>query len=722
MKSFNKKNNYIKKLGNDFNYEIKNNSEMDNEKNLSENVITTKETLLNIDSKFRVDEPKNIVENEYTILDSNPFSLSKDSNLVKVYKKNHKFKVEDKIIVKNVSNQPDIFSNGLIFFENSFYVLVYHKNHQISENYKKYNNTFEITISDVTGVTNDNYIDNIPINIINTIHDIIIYSDNISEILTLDLEHKKISDKINDYLKFLKEELPSEFNNIINNYYLIKLPIKYKLESDTIFETQTDKIGNVYKFFRYPGNTKIQINNLVGIPFNLINSDYPVNFLQKQGFLIITKIERDYFYFETNIKAYKTAENIGGDNVIISKVIKFIEGFPNSNNYNIQLKTTFYNVTKLELVSTEFPSTEKIIKVDGIKKNNVLKWQNIEDGSYVYSISIPKGNYNKKTLISKMIQKMNELERVISDTKTKYYHLFEINIDTSTDEVIFSSYKEVSLSKPFSIENVTINNESRIKLVITHPGNTVQLGDEIKISGAKSTNGISAQVLNTKHIVTEVDTNADTYSVILPKLNLSISTTDTSGGESVIIRVNFLVKFFFNHSDSLGSILGFRHVGKNHAITRFLPKISNKDPYELEGTNSVNLNSAGLEKKIESNILNFTGENLYIYMSINDYSNIITSNEIDTAFSKILLEGIPGDILFNTFVPSVKTFDEPIPQLNEIRVKFLYPDGSLVDFNNINHSFTLKITELIYRPKYTKLNTRFEIDNRSIVNLRNHIE
>ena len=109
-------------------------------------------------------------------------------------------------------------------------------------------------------------------------------------------------------------------------------------------------------------------------------------------------------------------------------------------------------------------------------------------------------------------------------------------------------------------------------------------------------------------------------------------------------------------------------------------------------------------------------------MILNDFSNIITSNELNNAFSKILLTGNPGDILFNTFVQAVKVFDEPLAQLNELNIKFVYPDGTLVDFNNINHSFTLSIVEQINRPTNTLLNTRFEFDNNSVVDLGDEIE
>ena len=720
MKSVHQGNEYLTKLDN---IDKKISSVDKKSRKTYDNLTKEKLTLVNVDSRFRVKDPKNISENEFKVLSNNPLSINQDSNQIKVFDKNHNFKVEDKIVVKNLKNTFDIFSNGLKFLINSFYVLVYHKNHQISNSYKNYNNVFEITMSDVTGILDENYIDNIPINILNTIHDILIYNDNILDVLSIKSGHKVIVDNMYNYLEYLKNEDIDEFNNVIQNYYLIKLPLKYKnINTEIKLTTQISSLGVNFNTYTYPGNTKIQINNLGGIPYNLINADYPVNYLQKQGFQTISKIEKDYYYFETNIKAYTNKTNIGGNNIIVTKINKFIEGYPSSSSYSILLKKTFYNINKIELVSSEFPSTEKIVKSDTNQKNNVLQWQNIEDGNYIYSITIPQGNYNRITLTKTLTDKMNLVERIISDSNTKFYHLFELSIDTSTDEVIFNSFKEVKLSKPFSVENITINNEKRIKLVIKHQNNTVVVGDTIKISGSKSTNGISAQNINTTHIVYEVNNDNDTYSVVLPKININTVTTDTSGGESVVIRVGFLVRFFFNKNNSAGSILGFRDVGKNNAITRFSNKVSNKDSYELEGSSSVNLNSAGLEKKIDSNILNFTGENLYIYLTLNDYSNIITSNEINNAFAKILLTGNPGDILFNTFVPAIKEFDQPIAQLNELKISFLNPDGSLVDFNNINHSFTLKITEQINRPINTLLNTRFQIDNNSVVNLDDEIE
>lgn len=80
-------------------------------------------------------------------------------------------------------------------------------------------------------------------------------------------------------------------------------------------------------------------------------------------------------------------------------------------------------------------------------------------------------------------------------------------------------------------------------------------------------------------------------------------------------------------------------------------------------------------------------------MYLNDIEYVENTGELPPAFAKILLNGMPGDILFNTHVPIYSTYSKsmPINLLESVYVKFIYPDGSLVDFRNLNHSFTLII-------------------------------
>ena len=96
-------------------------------------------------------------------------------------------------------------------------------------------------------------------------------------------------------------------------------------------------------------------------------------------------------------------------------------------------------------------------------------------------------------------------------------------------------------------------------------------------------------------------------------------------------------------------------------------------------------------------------------MYLNDIDYVQMPNSQKAAFAKILLTGNPGDILFNTFVsiPST-TYSKyfPISDLSQLTISFAYSDGSNVNFRNINHSFTLQITEEQYLNDDTYLNSQ----------------
>ena len=92
-------------------------------------------------------------------------------------------------------------------------------------------------------------------------------------------------------------------------------------------------------------------------------------------------------------------------------------------------------------------------------------------------------------------------------------------------------------------------------------------------------------------------------------------------------------------------------------------------------------------------------------MFLNDYDNIYSVNNFNNSFAKIQMNGQPGDMMFNTHICSPYIFDIPIKSLGELKIKYLFPDGILPDFRNLEHSFTLKIIERLSRPVRTGLNS-----------------
>jgi hypothetical protein len=149
-------------------------------------------------------------------------------------------------------------------------------------------------------------------------------------------------------------------------------------------------------------------------------------------------------------------------------------------------------------------------------------------------------------MITILKTKMNSIQRINSTSSDQYYHDFDITLDTDTNLIAILSRKIVKLNvKPLIIDKVYQNGEDRYRMTIKHINNSVQVGDIVQLFNAISTSGISSSVINQEHTVIEIDIINETYTVLLPPLNLSAITSTTGGGDNVNIRVNLLSKFFF---------------------------------------------------------------------------------------------------------------------------------------------------------------------------------
>lgn len=105
----------------------------------------------------------------------------------------------------------------------------------------------------------------------------------------------------------------------------------------------------------------------------------------------------------------------------------------------------------------------------------------------------------------------------------------------------------------------------------------------------------------------------------------------------------------------------------------------------------------------------------YIFLSLNNFVSVVDVDEpivrrFDTGiggglttvlparhtgyFAKVLLHGSYGETLYNTYVSSPHVFrDGPLDTLSRLHVKWTDEDGFPVDFQGLDHSFTLEIIE-----------------------------
>ena len=638
-----------------------------------------KSTLLNIDSSYRNLYPKNIYKSDGKSLPLNPLNFKENSNIITVNYPNHGLNNGDRIIVQNVNGIDKIVSNSFYLLNKFKYMLIVFDDNFININYKNYVDSLYINIELYGDKSIDNLINNIPLNSLLGIKKALIHND----IPSLDIKDIKLDSIINKYFTFT--------NDLLNKKLLyIELPLEYINQKDDYIE-----ISQVFK---------ISYLHISGIPLGYLNANYPINNYNYQSHHeVYNVINNDTFEIETKTIAYSDVAG-GGSKVQIMKIINSITGFPNANYYIITLKKSFNNVQKIELVSTEFPYIDLIVREN---LNDKLYWKNLSDGPHEYYITIDEGTYTTTTLLEKLVTKLNSTLRITSTPVNKIYNFFDVQFETNTQTIQFTSYEQSRLPNSFSIRLETINNFVYYILTINHKNNFVSPEDIITISSATDTTvtiltdsviqlySIATGYLNKDFSVYSVDVNNQTYDVIIGLKNeifTELVGVEARGGENVTIKSKTKVSLLFNKTDTIGDIIGFKNVGSDYSITDFKSIITNKDNY----LNAINLDTVGNEITYSSGFINLSGKYNYFLMYLNDIEFIYSNNNQPSAFAKILLAGNPGDVLFNSFVKQptdIYSKDFPIANLSELIIKFTYPDGTPLDFRNTNHSFTLRIIE-----------------------------
>lgn len=652
------------------------------------NITKFEKEYINIDSRFRNKIPK-IDKSENRILDNNALIFTEGSNKIKISNIDKNIQIGDLITLNNVSSSVIKINSRNSDNQPSFEILpgtnimkIFLK-HNISTSYD--DNFLQVKIDGISGdrgsLRTNSFLGNIPTNFIN---------DTFFFKIRLDENDREISKNSNI-------AIPSNFLAPLGNenFFFILLP----------------KIMQNQGYFLSNFNYTVQFLQISGIPINKLNADYPVNFDRQQGFHRIIDIDNNgNIIFQVEESALNTQRG-GGSNIIFNKINSIKSGYPEPNDYIIDLDKVYKNIISAKLVSLEFPNTNYAIN----KNNNKLFWNNIDDGNFLYELTVPPGNYSPSELSSLLQDLFFEIDRINSDRNDIDFnyeknHYVRIDINTNINLVRFRPFKEFILSKPFtSVEpeisiNSSINDDiidSQFTITIDHPSHGLtSTGKRILISGAIEYLGIPASIFNREHEVSEI-IDENTYKIILPKFNLvSGQRSDTQGGVAVTIFIPDQMRLRFDQSNTIGSVLGFRNPGNNNSITNFSDNITNQENYAFE----IDKNIIGKPINIEQNFLSFSGQN-YVLLSIDPINLISNIGPVKNIFSKILLCDNPGQILFNSFININKTFDNPLDKLSQIKVSFFLPNGQLFDFNGLDHSFTLELVTLNERPTSTNINS-----------------
>lgn len=659
---------------------------------------------LNIDSAYRVLQPIVKTDDCY-LLQQNPLSFTKDSNVIKIYHKNNNYQDGDLITLTGAVGTGYTFryNNDNISFEMRIgygyikfiapitfdFGLANPINTEI-----KYNKNGNVQINGIQGdniIGTESYLSNIPINLINNTHiayPILGVSDTNNAL--------NLGNPLWGNLISLDNDI------VIYNPHIFYIVLPLALEGP-YYSSLPDY------------NYKISFLSINSIPLNFINAEFPINPDRQFGYHQIQNVQNDCY--DIVISDFVAANTIlgGGSTIYVARINEILPGYTYPNNYIINLDKIYHDIVSIKLVSMEFPNTSNVINNSIGTANNKLYWNNLEDGNYLYDISIPPGNYTPSTLANEIQSLISQVPRINANTQNipnvifSPNHYANVSINTNTNVVSISMYKKYSLIQPISITDPDLSNllnivDGPVKITINHPNHGMITDNQtIIISGAIDTLGIPASVINGQHIVSLIydsfnNPDPDFYTIEVPPFNLLSPRIDTKGGNSVNILIPNLFRLRFDKSDTLGKILGWRRPGDVYSITPYAKTITNQDSYFFDNT----VDSFGNNITITNNIIQLSGDN-YVYMEVNPLETYISNGPIKHAFAKILLCDIPNKVIFNSFVNMPLIFDDPLHELSQLEIIFYNRDGTLYNFNGADHSFTLEIITVNDVPKGTNI-------------------
>lgn len=476
-----------------------------------------------------------------------------------------------------------------------------------------------------------------------------------------------------------------------------------------IIDVTISEITDMVTFSSY--GEIIQPNSNIYIPSESININITGNLIKNfnpQNDLLFIYLTSDSYYntndffpfINGNLYMYTKKNNIDSSdsidfvmNLNMNRVILININYDNiqeinSINSEVLLQNFSYNylIKEVTLMNHNLKIGDLIItdKFNDPKNSNIPSIYEINFIIDPNRFGIMKISYGSKY---KIIYK----NLAINFDTNNFYYVFSHKIDISDNQL--------EINPILTITSIISEPDKNNMMVIYHPNNQLEINDTIKISGSYSINNVPATSINGVHTVNKI-INTNKYLIYLDKY---IPTENNSLYQSNMISIRYPTFFqlLFNYPDTLGNILNFNNVGKPNAITEYNHIIKNTDPYESHSNFASDKNDNGsLIKK-----LSMVGDD-YFYICCPELAHIQNTTPVKNVFAIIRWSENPGNIVIDSYVPTTKIFTSPLASLTELHISCNHPDGRLVNFNGLDHSFVIELTEIYSQPEYTDIYTR----------------
>ena len=174
--------------------------------------------------------------------------------------------------------------------------------------------------------------------------------------------------------------------------------------------------------------------------------------------------------------------------------------YPDPAMFRVYFGEQFTNVSRIQLLDTQLPNTEQLIRSQpASKRNDTVSWMNgpdEEDHGQVYSITMTPGNYTPDTFASEIVAKTSAVARNLPSRTDKVYHSFDVVVNGITNTFVMRQNMSSTLANPLS----TTAGSPRVTVNQTSHG--FFTGQIVNFSGCSNVAGLSADILNAAQVIT----------------------------------------------------------------------------------------------------------------------------------------------------------------------------------------------------------------------------
>lgn len=471
------------------------------------------------------------------------------------------------------------------------------------------------------------------------------------------------------------------------------------------------------------------------VPFNnILDSEN-----KDLNYHIITSKEENYLYLKintlNNFKSTEDEENFifGGNNVRIRKITNIIKGYTDTNTYRYELKERINNIVGVKIINSCFPCY-----INNITRNKNKLYFKIFNDRTIYNIQLDNGYYDCITLKKSIEEKIKNIKR---ENGQYFNSIVEINekldffsfklFDCKTfemlkiDHVFFIYNKDENYTEDqilykecFTLKDIKDTGNLNGYFVICVPSFTEYDDDLIDkylqintnneyiccylfnnvyyfpskfFSSLKISNNVNFHHSNDEDVYLR-NSLCFTFD-ILKNIELLIELSDkveTKDKLNLFFNIQVPLKFslMLNFQDTFGYLFGFQNIGESSSITEESYEITNKTKYYNQDT-------------LFSKHVNLSPYD-YIYCLCDQFKNKIKSNvHFDLKDNNISIFSIfriykqksCSEYIFDSFV-DVENITESIDYISDLTFYFYKPNGELIDFNGLNHSFLLEFKQI----------------------------